>query len=467
MGKSLRIIACALTLVCMMAACEKDALIPEGLVSDLEFSCDTLAFDTVFVQMGTSVRQVKLYNKGLQAVRISSVTLQGGYASRFRLNVDGDTSMVVRDVDIAPGDSVFIFVRANINPNASTEPFLVQDAILFTSSQTQKRLPLTAYGRNAVYHVPDHVIRYADGAYPVDAFGNQYRYSIIDCDNWNHALPHVIVGYAVVDSRNTLSLVAGDELYFYNDAVLWVYDSATLKVQGTDEEPVLFTSVRHDGWYDDLPGQWGYVWLSAGSKDNKINNAVIKNAYCGLLVDTNVNDNPTLDISNSVICNHTLAGILGQTAYIVGDNLLVFGCGTATLALQYGGRYRFTRSTFADYWSYGSRTNPSVILNNYRTFQSVRYLYDLPMAQFVDCIIYGSRAEGEMLLDLDDRAACNVNIVHSIVRGGDWDVDPKFMDPQEGDYHLMDGSPAVGIGYRYPEVSEQGTGKLGHRNFRK
>ena len=78
----------------------------------LDFSCDTMAFDTVFTQMGTTTRQFKVYNHSHHAVRIQEVTLRQGRDSRFRLNVDGDTSMVAKNIDLAAGDSIFVFVRA-------------------------------------------------------------------------------------------------------------------------------------------------------------------------------------------------------------------------------------------------------------------------------------------------------------------------------------------------------------------
>ena len=440
------ILALATILVC---SCAKEQVFVSDDTAMLDFSCDTMAFDTVFTQMGTTTRQFKVYNHGHEGVRISEVTLRGGYGSRFRLNVDGDTSMVARDVDIAAGDSIFVFVRANINPNSSTEPFLLEDAVEFRISPTNvQRLPLTAYGRNAVYHIPTDTLHTADGEYLVDMFGNPYAYSVIDCDNWRHDLPHVIVGYAVVDSRQTLHLQAGDELYFCEDAVLWVYDSATLDVHGSADKPVVFTSVRHDGWYDYLPGQWGFVWLSVGSKDNVMDHAVIENAYVGILADSCASNNPTLAISNVDIHNHTLAGILGQTAHIVGNNLLVTNCGTATVAMQYGGEYDFRNCTFADYWTYESRTSPSVFITNYRDYGNVHYVWPM-QASLTDCIVYGNRAEGELYVDLDDRATVKTEIVHSIVRGGDWDEDPLFVDPSEGDYHLLEGSPAMGIGYNF------------------
>ena len=271
---------------------------PEGYADEneavLAFSADTVSFDTVFTTVATPTKMVVVYNRTSRDVLLSQVTLEGGRASRFRINVDGDTSMVARNIEIMAGDSIFIFVQANINPNDQTSPFVVEDAIAFSNGQ---RLPLSAWGRNAVYHLPTDTLHYADGTYPLDAYGNPYAYSVIDCANWRHDMPHVIIGYAVVDSRNTLNLTAGDELYFYNDAVLWVYDSATLDVRGTAEQPVLFTSVRKDGWYSFLPGQWGQIWLSAGSKDNVIDHAVIEKGCFGLVVDTNVGPNPTLMVS--------------------------------------------------------------------------------------------------------------------------------------------------------------------------
>lgn len=438
----------ALLLFC---ACGKEYEFVASDEAQLAFSADTLAFDTVFTQMGTTTRQVKVYNRGTEGIRIGEVTLAGGAASRFRLNVDGDTAMVARDIDIAAGDSIFIFVRANIRPNLTTEPFLIEDAIEFRITRNNvQRLPLTAYGRNAVYHVPTDTIHLADGTPIIDMYGKPYAYSVIDCEGWRHDLPHVILGYAVVDSRNTLRLEAGDELYFHNDAVLWVYDSATLKVQGTADRPVLFTSVRHDGWYDSLPGQWGHIWISKGSWDSEIDYAVIENGFVGILVDSCANLNPTLRITNTQIRNQSHVGLMGQTAYIIGNNLLVTNCGSATTVMQYGGRYHYNRCTFANYWRYETRKMPSVIVTNYLNYQDTRYLYPM-RATITDCIIYGNRADGELLIDLDDRAEeATATVTHSIVRGGEWDEDPRFVSPLAGDFHLQEGSPAIGIGYSYP-----------------
>lgn len=448
-----------------LASCEKEESYSAEL-AQLQFSSDTMAFDTVFTQMGTTTRQLLVYNRGDEAVRFDAVTLEGGRASRFRLNVDGDTNMVARNIEIAAGDSIFIFVRANIRPNEATEPFLIEDAILFGLGGHERRLPLTAYGRNAVYHTPTDTLHDLEGNVLRDMFGQPYAYSVIDCEGWRHDLPHVVLGYAVVDSRNTLSLVAGDELYFHNNAVLWIYDSASLDVHGSEERPVLFTSVRHDGWYDYLPGQWGYIWLMQGSVDNTIDWAVIENGYIGLRIDSCANTHPTLTISNSVVRNESSVGLFCQTAHVVGDNLLVSNCGEATAVEQYGGRYEFSRCTFADYWRYSARKTPSFYVTNTRDYEGVHYVWPM-RSKLTDCIIYGSNSDGEIYIGLDAAATAVLDIQHSLIRGGEWDEDPRFEDPYEGDYHLKEDSPALGIGYQFPAQDTTTSGDTKYRFTKK
>lgn len=431
------------------ASCEKEPQFATGTLQ-LRFSVDTLRFDTVFVARGSTVRHVKVYNLSNEDLLLSTVSLAQGRNSYFRLNVDGDTAMVARDVRLAAHDSLFVFVRVTVSPNDSLAPFFVDDHIVFRSGAYEQRFPLEAWGRNAVYHVPNRVLRTADGDYP---------YSIIDCDHWDSSRPHVIVGFAVVDEGATLTLTAGETLYFANDGTLWVYDGGTLRVQGTCENPVRFTSVRQDNRYASLPGQWQYVWLSSGSRGNEVDWAVVENGVAGFVVDTCVDSRPTLTLSNTIVRNQSLAGILGQGAVVVGDNLLVHTCGTATLALQYGGNYTFTNSTFVNYWPYESRRNPSVILNNhYRTASGHDEVRHLQAATFRNCIVYGSLSDGELMFDSLSGGQFSYTFDHCLLRTSLIDsatypeaalrvnVDPQFFSPWEGDYHLSATSPALGAG---------------------
>lgn len=415
------------------------------LVGDrpLAFSTDTLTFDTVFTTMGSVTKAVMIYNRSGEDLSVD-VTLRGGRASRYRLNVDGDTSMAVRGLEIAKGDSSFVFVRVNVNPNSATEPFLVEDFIdVAVEGGEMQSVVLRAFGRNAVYHLP------AEGK----------PYSVIDCEGWDHSRPHVIVGWAVVDSATMLTLTAGDELYFAADAMLWVYNDGCLKVNGSSEQPVLFTALRRgEEWYRDLPGQWQGIWLSAGSKNNEIAHAVIEDAVVGLLVDSNVTAEPTLRLSNARVLHHSSAALVAQGAWVEGENVLMADCGTAVMALQYGGRYSFSHATIANYWKYSARKLQGLVLNNwYSSVDGQVILRGLTEARFENSIIYGNYSAGEVFLDRREGADFNVTMTNCLVKGLGGlagidaerclDEDPAFKDVSKHDYSLEETSPAAGWGY--------------------
>ena len=415
----------------MPIGCEKASYADEQEVS-LQFSADTVAFDTLFTTVGSATRQVKVYNRSNRNVVLSSITLGKGSASAFRLNVDGDTSLVARNVEILAGDSIFIFIQVTIRPNNASSPLIEEDAILFSSGQ---RLPLTAWGRDAFYHRPTDTLHFADGSI--------IPYSVIDCSNWRHDRPHVILGYAVVDSRCTLNLAAGDELYFYNDALLWVYDSASLLVHGTAEQPVLFTSLRHDGWYSFLPGQWQCVLFNSGSHGNVIDHAVVENGTGGLRVMPDAD----LTLSNTVVRNMSDCGLIGQGGTLTGNNLLVYDC-LGSLTVIRGGSYSFTHCTFADYWSYSSRNQESVVLSNHLVQADGAQVGSDLQVSFTDCIVWGSRDE-ELIFICSEDYALSYTFNHCWVKGMEGATDPQFEDEKNGDYRLKEGSPATGMGYNF------------------
>ena len=408
-------------------SCEKESFkVDDGGVK-LEFSTDTLTFDTVFTTVGTTTRIVTIYNRSSDNLKLSTVTLSGGVASHFRMNVDGDTSLVAHDIEIEAGDSIFIFVQANINPTDATMPFVVEDAIVFSNGQ---RVVLTAWGRNAIYH----------RILPSDSTW----FTVIDCENWNHTLPHVFIDPAAVLDGHTLTLRNGDELYFYDDAMLIIDSNAHLRVQGTEDAPVLFTSMRHDGWYDYLPGQWQTIWFYNYSTGNVIDHALIENGTGGL----RGYPGSQLAVNNSVIRNMSDCGIIGQGATITGRNLLVYDC-LASFTALIGGNYDFRRCTFANYWNYSGRKLETLVLSNNMYVNGNVVGGNLEKADFTDCIVWGTYYNGEVLLSEAEGFSFNYRFLHSIVKGGEWSEDPLFADPQEDDYTLQEDSPAIGIGYNF------------------
>ena len=68
-----KLIVFSLILLLLSSCWKEDNYVSEGVL--LDFSADTMAFDTVFTQMGTTTRQFMVYNRSNQPVRIREVTL--------------------------------------------------------------------------------------------------------------------------------------------------------------------------------------------------------------------------------------------------------------------------------------------------------------------------------------------------------------------------------------------------------
>lgn len=69
-----------LTVLSINTSCKKTVLFSKG---NLEFSRDTVVFDTVFTTIGSTTQQLKIYNRESNTVVINEVELMGGSSSPF------------------------------------------------------------------------------------------------------------------------------------------------------------------------------------------------------------------------------------------------------------------------------------------------------------------------------------------------------------------------------------------------
>jgi len=228
--------------------------------------------------------------------------------------------------------------------------------------------------------------------------------------------PHVIYGKLTIDSLFTLTIQAGAKIYLHKDAQLVIYRDATLKVNGTMENPVVFRGDRLEHDYDTVPGQWGSIWLYPGSKNNEIDYAEIRNGKIGLQVEADgITTEPVLQMSNTVISNTTYYGLLATGASVQAVNCVFDGSGGNDIALNYGGNYDFRHCTIGNYWELSSRSTSSVSITNYYFIKNDVHLNDLQNAYFGNCIIYGG-LEDEINLEKKAGAAYNVSFENCLVR---------------------------------------------------
>ena len=438
-------------LLVWFSACKKDVISNDSNIR-LEFSNDSVIFDTVFTSLGSATHRLMVYNRSSSKVKISSIHLASGSGSDFRINVDGEADITVNDVELAGGDSLFIFLRVTIDPTDANNPFVIEDDLQFLTNGNNQSVKLVAWGQNANYILAD---TYTPG-FP--------RYKVVvdslETVHWTSEKPYVIYGYAVIDSYGKLIIDEGARIYFHEKSGLLAYSDAVLKVKGTIDDPVYFRGDRLEEEYRDLPGQWDRIWLmeSMPGEDHEIRNAVIENAFVGIQAESFLRvANNKLVLENVVIQNMNGMGIFTRIYNIIGGNTVVVNCGVYCMAFTGGGYYSFIQSTIANYWPYGVRKTPALFMNNF-LLDTLDKPIPIPIHfEMGNSIVYGyneDEFETEMVGGADSsyffnhvllkskKDVSDVNYFESVLTN----EDPKFMDHEVNDYRLDTLSPAIDYG---------------------
>jgi hypothetical protein len=404
-----------------------DPVSGDGVV--LQFSVDTLRFDTVFTQLGSATRSLKVFNTSRVPVEIDRIRLQSGSESRFRYNVDGLPGEEFSRVRIEAEDSIYVFVEVTVNPDlpVSISPFVIEERLIFETGTVSRSVLLEAWGQNANY-VPSRF--------------NQGGLALLSCNlgevTWDDPKPYVIYGFLLIDSC-TLNLPAGtrihvhggvartqnadDETIVYNDGLIYTFPRGRIRAMGTVSEPVIIQGDRLEPAFAELPGQW--VGMRLSGKGNELNHLIIKNSLIGIIVDSSAE----LTIRSSQIYNTEGAGLIGIHSKITALNCLFYNNGNRCVQLGYGGEYQFSYCTLA---SYGVDA-PALSLSNGICRDPLCQDFDVNrlQASFRNSIIYGSRRDEIALSDFtlgNNPNLFQISMQHCIVK-----VD-ELLDPNKGGY---------------------------------
>lgn len=451
-------------------SCQKeDNFLTDGNAR-LEFSVDTLRFDTVFTQLGSATRFFKIYNRFDQPVKISRISLPKGQSSSFRLNVDGIPGNLAEEIEIRAKDSLYVFSEVTVDPDQplSVSPFVIEEEILIELNGNTQSVKLEAWGQNANYFPS----RFNKGV-PV----------VLSCRNgeiiWDDPKPYVAYGAIFIDSC-TLVLPPGTRVHVhggiaqndlfgvYNDGIIYTLPNGSIKAQGSADAPIIIQGDRLEEAFQEASGQWNGVVIGRGSKNNVFEHSVIKNARFGILADSA----SEVTLRNTQIYNTASSGLVGFSSKITAENTLVYNNGSTSVQLILGGDYRFTYCTFA---SYG--VNASALgMSNFFCYDDplncqVREIWPLK-ARFFNSIIFGSLADEIEMIDIvggQEKELFDVEFQNTVVRVKDLlterdnlyanffeDIcspclngnreDPLFRDENEDDYRLDSLSIALETG---------------------
>ena len=410
-------------------SCDNEEDFLTGGNFELEFSLDTLRFDTVFTELGSATRSFKVYNRGNQPVLIDAVALAGNEDGKFRMNVNGTAGDRVEQVEIWENDSIYVFVEVTIDPDApiSVSPFVIEDQVIFETGDNRSSVLLEAWGQNANYF-PSRFNR----AVP----------TLLTCDNqtivWDDPKPYVIYGQILIDSC-VLEVAAGTRIHVhggiaqndlfgvFNDGILYTLANGSVRFNGTREDSIVIQGDRLEEGFQDEPGQWQGIIIGRGSRGNTMSYTTVKNSIFGVYVDSL----GELSARNSRFYNTNSSGIIGFHSRIDLENCLVYNNFANSVQLVNGGDYNFDYCTVA---SYGVDAS-AISLSNF-------FCYDSPFtcqsrndyrirANFRNCIFFGTSRDELQFADISGGTVpelFQVNFENCIVK-----VD-QLLDQQDGLY---------------------------------
>ena len=338
----------------------------------LEFSSDTITFDTLFTDINSPSAGIVVRNPHGDGVRISSVQLASGGTSGFSVLVDGQYGDFMRDLEVRANDSIFVLASVHLDRNNKDIPFLVKDSLLFNlESGVQQKVLLMAYGRDVV------VMRGV-------TFAND---TVIGAGHY------VIHDSLIVAENTTLSIAPGTTLYFHDKAFMKIF--GTLDAVGTLHEPVVMRGDRTDKMfpylpYDRIPGQWDGVTFASSSNNNRLIHCDVHSANYGVKVESGDTETQRITIESSKIHNfHGNALELVNAQATVVNSLLANAQGNCVKVV--GGDVSFVHCTIANFYVWKQR---DVALALHNSIDGVPA--PLRGALFANCVVAGSKNDEVM-----------------------------------------------------------------------
>ncbi|MCE2682433.1 MAG: right-handed parallel beta-helix repeat-containing protein [Cryomorphaceae bacterium] len=412
-----------------MQSCNKSVLLSK---KNLSFSADTVVFDTVFTTIGSTTQQFKIYNNDKRTIHIDEIELMGGTDSPFRMNIDGIQGTKVNDIDIESQDSLFAFVEVTLGVNGQNLPLIIEDSIRFRTNGVDQFVKLAVWGQDAYFHYKD-----------------------LNEGTWPNDKPHVIYGYAAVDSAKTLNIQAGTDIYLHKNAILYVYKS-TLNINGTLGNEVTLQGDRLESIYDDVAGQYYGIYFQE-ARPSTIDYAIIKNGTSGvhLYSEDPGNSGYTLTMTNSTITNCARYGaFIYSGAKVKAENCVISKNGNHALLVLEGGDFFFNFCHLLGYGN-GDASTPAVGISNYYNdyANGVTNIGSINEGRIINSVIWGNLSS-EIVFDTipDDAITLNFDIRNCVIKrenpatenyysGIQWNLDPLFTDIDINDFTFPISSP--------------------------
>ena len=321
----------------MLSACTDNDSFSSDRSLQLTFAKDTVRLDTLFATVPSSTSSFWVHNRGTDGLRISNARLERGGQSGFRVNVDGMfLNPAATGIEVRKDDSIRVFVELTARENATAEPTLVEDNLLFTlESGVQQKVNLRAYSWNAQKIT---------------------NLEITSDEELSSDVPLVIYGYGIHVAEGATLTLSNTTLYFHDQAGIVV--DGRLQAEGCT-----FRGDRLDHMFDYLPydrvsGQWHSIVVNPKADGCYMANCEILNAYNGIYADST-----TVSLVNTIIHNGRGYGLYAHDSDVSAVECQFSNTLMDCLAL-YGCNATVDRCTLAQFYPYSGNRKAALFFTD-------------------------------------------------------------------------------------------------------
>lgn len=398
----------------IIVGCESEYSTPSSL-SALEFSTDTLSFDSLFVGDQSENLVLRLYNRSKDNLLIDQILLEGGENAHYSINIDGISSPSLMNVQLAAKDSLYIFVNFFCNHTMLENTMEVTDRVTLRVGSMTKSAILSAHVMNV--NVLDNV-------------------TISRNTSLTSNIPYRIYGELNIPEGTTLTIAPSAELYMAPKSRIEVYGN--LIAEGTMDEPITIHSDRLSSFYDDVPSQWDWICINK-SAHASLKNVEISNARNAIQVDSTA----SLWLNSCILRDAGTSMLYSNHGDIHVYNSLMYNSGGALLE-AHGGDVECIHSTLSNHFSW-----------DYRKVSAVRLLPSTD-SSYGNLLLANSIIEGNQRNELEceaesllvDHCAITTENIKSIANDSRFvevisTGNIKFKDVKKHNYHLTEGSDAL------------------------
>lgn len=367
----------------ILAACSENENWTTDRSMALEFSEDTVAFDTIVSTIGSSTKTLTVFNNNKIGIRVCKVGLGKGASSPFRVNVDGQYLYEGKgeDFEIRHEDSLVVRIEATPPATGLDKPQSFEDELYFQLESGLVQKVMLSVGSQDV-----HFLR------AITFFSDTTLCA---------GRPYVVYDSLVVAPEATLSIEPGVQLMFHDKAGLVVH--GTVQAIGTLEEPIVFRGDRMDHMfdyllYDNTPNRWEGIHICSDSKNNVLSYCDIHSGCYGIQCDSTSLDKSTLELQNSILHNIGGIGLELNNCLTTAYNTQISNT-LGTTVYVFGGGCQFVHCTIAQFYPFDADRGDALYLSNldgdnYRHLYFAHFLNSV-ITGYAEDVIMGSISEGQ------------------------------------------------------------------------